>query len=449
MISKLFLKTKEILKTSFVRDTVIMQAGSVFTTAVNIFGSVAFARILLPEKYGLYGLVFAFAGLLDLFMSWGVDKAALVLFAEAYEKKDREEIRNILVYFVKMSIMISLFVGIPGMIIAPILSFYLYGNLYIGELVRIVVLANIVSLFFTFTTMALQVMRRIKSYVFWDNFRNFLRVFGGTLLVFVMGLYGVLAAHLGAFVLSFIISIFLYIRLASKNELLPSFKEILSGWRNVRIRKYFKFGFLIALDQNIGALYGILPVLFLGMFSPVKDVGYFNIAFKYVTLPLILLSPVGQLLNVRFPQMKTGDLKLLRRNFFKVSVISGVLALCLVVPTLILGPFLIKLFYGTKYLDSIPLIYYLAPYTILAGFAVGIGPIFRALNKVWLVVMINSFIIFSGIIPAYFLVKSKGLVGISLVTVGWLVAVCLLSFIFINYLIKKSLTEGRCNKMDR
>ncbi len=411
MISKLFLKTKEILKTSFVRDTAVMQFGSVFTTAVNIFGSVAFARILLPEKYGLYGLVFAFAGLLDLFMSWGVDKASLVLFAEAYEKKDREEIRNILVYFVKMSIMISLFVGIPGMIIAPILSFYLYGNLYIGELVRIVILANIVSLFFTFTTTALQVMRRIKSYVFWDNFRNFLRVFGGTLLVFVMGLYGVLAAHLGAFVLSFIISIFLYIRLASKNELLPSFKEILSGWRNVRIKKYFKFGFLIALDQNIGALYGILPVLFLGMFSPVKDVGYFNIAFKYITLPLILISPVGQLLNVRFPQMKTGDLKLLKHNFFKVSVVSGLLALCLTVPALILGPFLIKLFYGTKYLDSIPLIYYLAPYTILAGFAVGLGSIFRTLNRVKAIVIINFSVIAICVLPAFYIIKKFGLLG--------------------------------------
>lgn len=429
-------KFNNFISRQFVKDTAILQMGTIFMIGVSAITSVIFARLLLPEKYGIYNLAFTFAGLVSVFMNWGADKAALTLFSEAYENKDSQEIKNILAYFIKISAVIAC-IGLVGVIASPFLSLYFYGNSYIGELARLIILAGIFGIFFELILITVQVLRRIKDYAILDNFRNLLRVILGISLIFSLGVFGVILGYLIALFLSFIVAIIYYNYLASRYELLPSIKEIIFSQKGISIRKYFNFGFLIAINENISNLYGILPVFFLSLFFSVADVGFFNIAMKYVTLPLLLISPVSQLLSVRFPQMKIIDANFLRYNFFKVSIISGLIAFCLIIPTLIIGPFLIKLFYGASYLNSIPLIYYLAPFTVICGFAVGLGPIYRSLNKLSVAIIINSSVIILGAIPAYYLIKLKGIIGICIVSVGWSAISCFLLIIYMVFYFKK------------
>ena len=271
----------------FVKDTAVMQAGSGFSTFINILASVAFARILLPEKYGIYSLVFALAGLFALFMNLGTGMATLTLFADAYEKKDKKEISRIFVYYLKVSLIDSLGIGIIAIIISPIVSTYMYGAPYVGELVRIIIFSSVLGIFYEMISIVFQVIRMIKGYVLLDNFKNFLRISIGFILVFSLGVFGILIGYLLSAVISLILALIIYSHLSIRYELLPSFKEIKDNWKNVRIRDYFKFSFFISVDQNISRLYGILPVLFLSMFFPPETVGYFNIAMKYVSLPLI------------------------------------------------------------------------------------------------------------------------------------------------------------------
>lgn len=429
-------KFNNFISRQFVKDTAVLQMGTIFMTGVNVLTSIIFARLLLPDKYGIYSLVFTFAGLMSIFMNWGADKATLILLSEVYEKKDKGEIKKILTYFIKISTIIA-FIGLIGVIISPLLSFYFYGNYYIGELARLIILAGIFGMFFELILIIVQVLRRIKDYVVLDNLKNLLRVALGISLIFSLGVFGAILGYLIAFFISFIIAIIFYYYLASLYDLLPRFKEIIFNWKEVPIKKYFNFGFLIAVNENISNLYGILPVFFLSLFFKSADVGYFNIAMKYVTLPLLLISPVAQLLSVRFPQMKVGNMKLLKYNFLKVSLTSGLIAFCLTIPILIMGPFLIKLFYGADYLNSIQLIYYLAPFTIICGFSVGLGPIYRSLNKLSVAIIINSLVIILGIFPAYYLIKLKGVIGICMVSVGWLTISCSLLFVYLIFYFKK------------
>ncbi len=427
---------KSFFRISFVKDTAIMQVGAVFMTGVSILASVIFARVLLPEKYGIYSLVFAFAGLISLFMNWGVDRAALVLLARAYEKKDRQEIKNILVYFMKVTLVVAIAVGGLGIIISPFLSEYFYRSSYVGELARMIILAEIFGLFFEMTSVTFQVLRKIKNYVILDNLRNLLRVGFGVILVFGFGVFGVMFGHLSAFFISFLLAVILYYRLASRNELLPSIGEILSGLKETRIKKYFNFGISIAVNQNISRLYSILPVIFLSMFYSSANVGYFNIALKYVSLPLMLVSPVGQLLSSRLPQLKASENPLFARNFYKASIFSGMIVLVLIVPALVLAPFLVKFFYGQEYAPAVKVIYYLVPFSLVSGFAVGLGALFRTLNKMKAIIIIDSFVVGLGIFPMYWLIKTYGLLGGALSTVLWYGVSDLAAFIYIRKFLK-------------
>ncbi|MCR4283787.1 MAG: oligosaccharide flippase family protein [Parcubacteria group bacterium] len=435
-MKKLSERIKILPKVSFVRDTAVMQIGNGFSTFINVLASVAFARILLPEKYGIYSLVFALAGLFALFMNLGADRATLILFAEAYQKKDKKEVLNIFVYFLKISLIVSLGVWGLAIIIAPIVSIYMYGAPYVGELVRIIILANILGIFYEMVSIILQVMRKIKGYVFFDNVKNLLRILFGFAFIFSLGVFGLMVGYLLASAIAMVLAIFIYSHLRKKYDLLPSFREIAANWKKVYIKNYFRFGFLIAINQNVSRLYGILPVLLLSLFYPTETVGYFNIAMKYVSLPLVFLSPVSQLLAVRLPQLKAEKNPLFARNFFKASIMSGAIALLLIIPAIILAPFLVELFYGKEYIESIKVIYWLSPFTILSGLAVGIGPLFRTLNKMKEVIMINSLVIILGLLPGFYLIKNYGLFGMAAITVVWFAASDLLAFIYIRKFIK-------------
>lgn len=429
-------RIKEWRHISFVKDTAVMQVGSGFSTVINVLASVAFARILLPEKYGIYSLVFSLAGLFALFMNLGTGMATLTLFANAYQKKDKKEVINIFVYYLKISLIDSLGIGALAIIISPIVSTYMYGAPYVGELVRIIVLASILGVFYEMISIVLQVTRRIKGYVFLENLKNILRISFGLILVFSLGVFGILFGYLLSAVISLILALAIYSYLSDRYEILPSFKEIKDGWGGAGIRDYFKFSFLISVDQNISRLYGILPVLFLSLFFPSEAVGYFNIAMKYVSLPLVFLSPVSQLLAVRLPQLKASDSPLFARNFFKVSFISGAIAFFLIIPAIFLAPFLVKLFYSKEYIESVKVIYWLAPFTVLSGLAVGIGPMFRTLNKMKEIIIINFSIISIGVLPGFYLIKNYGLLGVAIITVVWFILSDALSFIYIRKFLK-------------
>jgi PST family polysaccharide transporter len=422
----------------FVKDAVVMQAGSIFSTAINIVASIAFARILMPERYGVYALVYAFAGLIALFTSFGVDNATLILLSEACAKKDRKEIKNIITYFVKVTFLISLFVGGLAIVIAPALAMRLYGSAEIGHLVRIVILINIVSWFSVFVNVLFQVLIQIKNSVIFQNLGELFKVTASVVLAFLgYGVLGLLLGRLIAFFLIAIVSIFIYKLYFRKNSLFPSLREIVLNWKEVKLKRYFKFGFLIAVNSNVASLYSILPVMFLGMFFSPENVGYFNIAFRYITLPLILISPVSALLNVRFPKMNVEDKSKLRRNFLKVSVVSGMISTGLTLVAVLLASLLIKTFYGEAYSASVNVVYYLAIFPIFSGFAVGLGPIIRTLDKIKEVIFINIALIAIGIVPSFYLIKNYGLPGVSIVVVMFTFLASLSVYFYVRKILKQ------------
>jgi len=381
---------KKFIKISFVQDVGILGIGKVFSIFLGAISSIFLARLLQPELYGIYGLIFAFVGLIGVFMNWGGVFAGLTLLSKAYTKKDKQEIKNILTYFLKITILAICTVGILSIFLAPFLTDLFYKNSQIGDLARIVLLAGFLTIIYNLLVIVLQVNRKIKELTILEVFNKFIYIFFPIIFVLLgFGLNGIVWGYFISAFIFLISAIFIYSFLIKKDELLPSLKQIFLNFKKINFKKYFDFGFLIAINKNLSSLISFLPIIFLGIFSSMQDVAYFKIALSYVMIPSMLLNPISRILDVQLPKSKSYNFEILKKHFYKTAIYSGLISILLVVPFIVLAPFLIKLFYGAEYIPSIDLVYYLSILIVSSGFSVGLGSFYRTVNKMKISIIIN------------------------------------------------------------
>ncbi len=340
LVNKLFFLKKR----KFIQDVAVLQVGSFFSTGLSIIGSIIYARVLGVEGYASYALIFVFAGLLEIFANVGTQQGTLTLLAEAYATQNKQKVIDVLTYYVKVTILVSVLVGIVLIAISPFLTTKLYNSAEIGKLVRVIILTDIIKVFFGMYVIVLQVVRRIKRLAIIENINKIIYVvIPASAVLFGLGLWGLVFGHLLTASCFLIYSLVAYSILRLKEPLLPAWKEIFTNWNKVQISYYFKFGFLIAIDKNLGSLYGILPIFLLGIFS-LKDVAFLKIASSFAGLPSIFLgSSVSRLLAVQLPKSKSYGLAILKRDYIRSAVGNLLITIVFSIIFIILSPILIPL----------------------------------------------------------------------------------------------------------
>lgn len=379
-----------LFKIKFVKDTLILQAGTLVIMGTNFATSVLLARTLQPERYGIYALVFSLYGLIGLFGNVGVGQATVTRLAEAYAKGDEEEITNLLAFFVKMSAIMATFISIVGFLVLPYLAARMYGDPEIGHVARPLFLIAPLGVMYGLVTTILQSVRMMQQLTILESLMTILTsalVIGFVLLD--LGVRGIVYGHVLATLLSSAIGLFIYHRLRWQlGSALPSLREALSKMGKVKIREYFTFGFLIAVDKNIAKLYAILPIALLGMFVAASEVGYFKIAFSSIEILAVPFGVITRNLATKLPESKyRNGVKNLKHIFLKVSLCSGLMSAIIAIGFLILAPRLITILYGRGYIPSVNMMYILSLYFIATGFGVGLGPLYRTLQKVELAIL--------------------------------------------------------------
>lgn len=399
-------KFRDFVKISFVQDVGILEIGKFLSIILSVVSSVILARLLHPELYGVYGLIFAFVGLVGIFMNWGGMYAGLTLLAEASAKRDKQEIKNVLTYFIKITLLAFCFIGIFGIFLAPFLTELLYDNIQIGHWARVVLLAGFLNVIYGLLVIVLQVFRKIKQLTILETLNKF--VYSLLPIIFIYAGWGLVGVVWGHFVSAFIfliLAIFLYFSLVSQDKLLPGLGQIFLNFKAIKLKKYFNFGFSIAVDKNLSSLISLLPVVFLGIFAPAQEVGYLKIALGYIAIPSIILEPVSRLLTVQLPKSRAYDPQLLKEHFLKTTFYSGLISVLLLAPFIVLASFLVKLFYGAEYAFSVRLIYYLSALIVFFGFSVGISAFYRTVNRIKTSIAINISHIISIILLIFILAR--------------------------------------------
>ena len=425
-------EAKNLFKINFVRDATTLEAGKFISIGLGILSSVIFARILHVEKYGIYGLIFVFTGILNILMNWGSIHASITLLSSAYSKKDKNEIKNILSYFVGLNLLKISTLGVIFYILAPWLANLFYNNIEIGYWARIILLVGYIDIVFSMFVVILQVSRRIKKLTLIETFKKFMiSILPAGLVVIGLGLFGLILGHFLVAIIFLIISFVIYSVYSPRDCLLPNFIEIIKNISLKIIFKYFRFGFAVAISKNIGNLMGYLPVFFLGIYTSFEDIGYFKIALAYISIPIMFLEPISRLLNVQLPKSKEYGQEILKQHFFKTSIYSGLIVLAILVPLLLLADILVKIFYGQEYLPSVNLIYYLSIMIIASGFAVGLSSLYRTLNKMKISIILTLTQLFSMIILIIILANFFD----PLKSIIFVISFLSILFLFINFYI--------------
>jgi len=443
MLNFIYSKIQSLFKYNFVKDTATLQIGTLFATGLTFVGSIIFARVLGPEDYGKYGLIFAFTALIGIFLNWGADHATLTLMSEAWANKDKQKIKELIIYFLKLSLYVNGTIGLLAFFTAPLIANYLYHDFTIGSLARWVLLANMLSVLFSLSIIVLQVVRKIKYLTVLENLNKiFYITIPVVLVIFGWYLKGIVFGYLICGIIFFIFSFFFYLMMMKKTDLLPSFKEIFNDFFKVPLKKYFRFGFLIAIDKNLANLYGILPMTFLGMFALKSDIGYFKIAFSYISLYTIFLKPISRLLSVQLPKSKTYGQEILKNHFYKTTLYSFLIVVCLIIPMVLMAKFLVLTFYGQEFLPTVNLIYLLWPYALVSSLGIGLGALYRTINKMKVTILTNLIIFLITGPLIYWLIKSFFLTGMIISIILWALIPNLALILYFYFYSKKHAADN-------
>jgi len=419
----------------FVRNVAMLQVGSFGGTIVQAVIGIVIARLLQPELFGIYSLAIGMASMTSLILGMGIQEAVSSLLGRAYAKGDKAEVENILGFMLKITFFAALAVIVVSVFL-PSIANRLYGNSLIGIYAAMVVVAAIFSSFlFTLNYSVFQVAGKVKLLaVLLLSDQSLRYVLSFALVVLGFGVLGAVGGQLVGAVIIFISSAILFAKFVKREPLFPDLNHLTYVAKKVDFKKYFGFTFWVALDRNMGNVFMALPVILTGIYVSASEVSFFKLAFGYTNLALSLLGPISVLLNVEFPKLQIEDKEKLTENFKKVSLYSLALSVLLTVAAVIVSPIAFKILYGENFLPSVPYVAGLIIYGALYGIGVGLGPMWRAVNKVKVSIFINSVILGVGIPLGLWLIKNYGLWGSVIMVTVWFSVSHLISF---TYLLRK------------
>lgn len=429
----------EFLQRRFIKNVTTLQVGTIIGTLIQGITGIILARLLQPNLFGVYTLAFSLSTLATILLSAGIADAATNLLGAAYTRGDREEVANIFGFLLKITLY-AILITLLVILILPRVGTTLYLNSKIGLYAGIISFAVMFSsLSLTFLMIALQLLGRIKDMTRFMIVDPLLRL--GLSVLFVTlgwGVFGAMAGHLvGAFIV-FIYSSYIWRHVVIKeNSIFPNLGKIFSHAKLVKLKKYFGFTFWVALDRNIGSLYIALPILLTGLYVAVSEVTYFKLAFGYLNLVMSLLVPVSILSNVEFPKIRVEQPSYLRERFKKISFYSLAFSAVLTLVAVIIAPYFFRYLYGVSFMPSVRYVYGLVIYGALYGIGIGLGSMWRAINKVKVSILINIIILGVGIPLGMYLIKVWSLWGSVAMVTLWFTISHWISFIYLMRKLKQ------------
>ncbi len=258
--------------------------------AVNFVASVFLARLLLPEQFGLIGMLTFFVAIGNSLIDSGLTSSLI-------RSTDLKDIDYSTVFFLNLAG--SVFMYFILFISAPLIAVF-YQQPELEGIARIYCLVFIINAFST-----VQSTRLTKVM----NFRP--QILASTSSVIISGIFGVALAFHGYGVWSLVL-------MSIAQSIISSIMLwTLSGWRpsfdfdlNI-LKKHFSFGYKLTLSSLINTVYQNLYTLIIGKFFSASQLGYFTRANTLRQLPIRNISAaLNRVTYPMFAEIQNDDIKL-------------------------------------------------------------------------------------------------------------------------------------------
>ncbi len=333
------------------KNTLFNFIATMSDAVTNFMVGIALARGLGTEQYGLYSLLMWFLGLGTLAVGMGLAEMSKRFIAVSTGQQDRDALRGI----VRLTLMMKFVAAVVICLVMLVFSGFwagLFGepsNQIYFALVALILLPNALNLAFESTFSGFQ-KYEYRAYLILVTYtlRAALVI---VLMVLGFGIREVLLVNVAVFSLGVFISLLLMRRLIPLKELWAPMKL-----KGDVIKSVLKYALTMTGISGINyILWRQTAVFFLGMYRPVEEVGFYNIASKIPSMGVGLIPMVlGMvLLPAISEQFGKGDMEKLRRIYITSARYLMMIALPLAAAGIALARPIIELLYGADYAPAV------------------------------------------------------------------------------------------------
>ena len=321
------------LKSKTLRGIFWSAADLLTNHGIQFIIQIVLARILLPEHFGIIGMILVLIAISNSLVDSGFSQALI-----RDQDTSQEDYSTVFIFNFLISILIYfvLFLG------APALSRF-FSTPQLIEIIRVLSLVLIIS--------SLAIIQRVKLTKILD-FKtltkiNIIAVFTSGSLSISMALFGFgvwsLVANMIA--IQFIQTILLWYF----NRWIPSLTFNVQSFK-----KFFRFGYKLLLSGIIDAIYNNLYFLIIGKFYTAAQLGFYTNAVK--VRDIASQSIVVTIQRVTYPALSStqDDHERLKSVFRNMIMITSFVNFPLMIGVAVIGTPLFQLLFGEIWLPSVP-----------------------------------------------------------------------------------------------
>jgi O-antigen/teichoic acid export membrane protein len=407
----------------YFRNTGWMFVGQ-FSMIISLVINIWLARYFGPEKYGIINYVLAFVGIFGFIANLGINEILIRELVKFPEKRNK---------LLGTSFLLLALSGILAFLISLITVFIYEDNNLIRTLIilysTIFLLSplNIIASYFQATLQAK---------------KNALAQIIGTILVSLFKVFLILSGKgviwiIFAFILDYIIGAILYILNYLRSDL------NIFEWRFDKeiIKQFISASFLLMLSSATGYLLLKIDQVMIGNYLQEKSVGIYAAAVKLTEIwyfvPLIISSSL-------FPAIinaKTLSKELYYNRLKKLFIFLFSIAILIAIPTTFLSTLIIKIVYGSEYLQSVQILQIYIWSSIGFFMTIGINKYLIVENKLKSIFLYNLFSAMLNIVLNMILIPKIGISGSAWATlISYSISPVI---VFIIYKFKKNKDENK------
>lgn len=365
-------KEKKPLGKETVKNSAYSLAGTLTTKFAGLFIAIVLARILLPELYGIYGLILSITGMAMIFTDLGINKTITRYIAYYIGKKDTKKARSYLRYFLYVKLVLIFLVVFAIIIFSKFISNVIFQKPIIFIPLLFSCFYILTKSLFGFSQSVFASQKDFKKITFLKILNNTSRfVFAVIAVLILTGIYAVAGVFVG-FAFAFLFAFFYFLVYSYKN------KELFVGEKvpieKSRVTKYILYMALAGISLKI---FGAIDTLMLGRFVETEFIGYYRAALNLVKTVSALLG-FGAVLLPTFTQISGEQLK---RGFQKTSRYILMFSIPATAGLFMLAKYFMLAIYGKEYvLGTLPL-YVLILMVLIQPLIAFYSSIFQAKEK--------------------------------------------------------------------
>jgi O-antigen/teichoic acid export membrane protein len=309
------------------------------------------ARYLGTEKYGVYSLMMWFLAISALVTDLGVSEMPKRFIAESMGQLDSRRAKGI----IQLSFMVKVPVVLLVSLLIIALSGYLAGIFNMPDGCTYFIIIGVILLPYQLFDIFSAVFAGFQKY----EYRTYMELVISPLRVVLVIIFAIFGFGVSEMLLTFavaytsgmLIGLFLFRRLSSLRDLfLPSLLE--PAVRTSALKYSLAVLGIMGVDYF---LWQQAEVMFLGIYRPVEEVGFYNVAHR-IPMVLITLIPFvfGQvLLPAISEQFGRGDMERIKRIYGNASRYLMILSFPIATAGIALAGPIINILFGTQYASAI------------------------------------------------------------------------------------------------